>query len=67
VLVIGDDVVDLNPEVATGQLYRPGEEAEHGVDALVIAGQLAAAGACQTMSGSNSSRRVSMSPLLKAS
>jgi hypothetical protein len=67
VLVIGVDVVDLDPEVATGQFHGLGEDAEHGVDALVVAGQLAAAGACQTMSGWNSSRRVSMSPWLKAS
>jgi hypothetical protein len=42
-LVVGDDVVDLNPEVAAGQLHDLAEEAEHGVDASVIAGQLATA------------------------
>jgi hypothetical protein len=28
-LVVGDDVVDLNPEVAAGQLHGLAEEAEH--------------------------------------
>jgi hypothetical protein len=67
VLVVGDDVVDLDPKGAAGQLHGPAEVAEHRINALVVAGELAAAGACQTMSGWNSSRRVCMSPLLKAS
>jgi hypothetical protein len=44
VLVVGDHVVDLDPEGAAGQLHGPAEVAEDGVHALVVAGQLAAAG-----------------------
>ena len=43
-LVVGDHVVDLDPEAAAGQLHGPAEVAKHGVHALVVAGQLAAAG-----------------------
>ena len=67
VLVVGDHVVDLDPEGAAGHLHGPAEVAKHGVHALVVAGQLAAAGGVPADIGMNSSRRVSMSPRLKAS
>jgi hypothetical protein len=44
VLVVGHDIVDLDPEAPTGQLHGPAEVAQDGVDALVVAGQLVAAG-----------------------
>jgi hypothetical protein len=43
-LVVGDHVVDLDPEVAAGQLHRLAEVAEDGVNTLMIAGQLATTG-----------------------
>jgi hypothetical protein len=67
VLLIGDDVVDLDSEVAAGQLHGLGEVADDGVDAVVVAGSSLRPGACQTLAGSNSSPRVPMSPLLEAS
>ena len=39
-LVVGDDVVDLHPEVAAGQLHGPTEVAEHRIHAPMVAGQL---------------------------
>jgi len=37
VLVVGNHVVDLDPEVAVGQLHGPAEVAEHRVNALMVA------------------------------
>ena len=39
-LVVGDDVVDLDPEVAAGQLHGPAEVAEHRIHAPMVTGQL---------------------------
>ena len=43
-LVVGHNVVDLDLEVAAGQLHGLAEVAEHRVNTLVVAGQLSAAG-----------------------
>jgi hypothetical protein len=44
VLVVGDDVVELDPEGAGGELQRPGEEVEDVVHATMITRQAAPAG-----------------------
>ena len=40
--IVGDHIVDFDPEGAAGELHRSAEEAEYGVDTSVVAGQLAA-------------------------
>jgi hypothetical protein len=40
-LIVGDHIVDFDPEGAGGEFHRPAEEAEYGVDTSVVAGQLA--------------------------
>ena len=37
-LIIGDDVVELDPEGAAGDPHRPGEEVEDRIHALVVTG-----------------------------
>jgi hypothetical protein len=63
----GHHVMHLHPEGAGRQLDRLAEEPQDRVDAAVVAASTPRPGKCQTISGSNSSRWISMSPLANAS
>jgi hypothetical protein len=50
VLIVREDVVELNPEGASGELHRPGEEAQDRVHATMVTREGTRPGVCQTAS-----------------